>query len=46
MKEKKWSMRAQPEKKMEEKPFVYESAPFSGKQNVSIVKRRLQTIRF
>ncbi len=31
MKEKKeWSMRAQPEKKMEEKPFVYESAPFSG----------------
>ena len=35
---KEWSMRAQPEKKMEENPFVYESAPFSGKQNVSIVR--------
>ena len=43
---KEWSMRAQPEKKMEEKPFVYESAPFSGKQNVSIVREDYKQLDF
>ena len=43
---KEWSMRAQPEKKMEEKPFVYESAPFSGKQNVSIVREDCKQLDF
>ena len=43
---KEWSMRAQPEKKMEEKPFVYQSAPFSGKQNVSIVKEDYKQLDF
>ena len=43
---KEWCMRAQPEKKMEEKPFVYESAPFSGKQNVSIVKEDYKQLDF
>ena len=31
---------------MEEKPFVYESAPFSGKQNVSIVREDYKQLDF